>query len=237
MNFWLASFPKTGNTFFRFVIANYINNHLLKDAEINFHNLGLWMPEEDTPSEHQAWQYGEIFPKLVKTHALPKQKHKTDSKVVYIMRDPRDTMLSFYHYARASKKFAFEGSLEDFVNHPNWGMPAYTKHIAHWLKVAAVVCRYESLMTSPAETFVQCFSALQLRADKEKLALAIEQSQPDRMREIELAKSRPGHSENFKQEFVFVRNATTAQWKTEMAPDTADLIMSLASNEVRKIYA
>ena len=148
MIIWLASYPKSGNTLFRSILATYFFsedgkfnfNHLYKIGQfpslIHFENLGI-----DTSDSDQI--YSNIIKaqelinnsskqlKFFKTHsALAKINNNnfTDFKntlgAIYVIRDPRNVVTSFAHHYQVDSDEATKCLLnEKFWNYKNEKVP------------------------------------------------------------------------------------------------------------------
>ncbi|MBU3019371.1 sulfotransferase domain-containing protein [Paraglaciecola agarilytica] len=234
---WIASYPKSGNTYTRFVFANLINIQAKEYSNVDFYNLGKIMPEDGKNKLDEHWKYNEILPKLVKTHRLYSEvEYGYENRSIYIVRDPRDVMLSYYHYVSNRLQNGFSGPFNEFINHDKWGVRPLNKHYESWLDHADAVIRYEDLMNNPYVTFSKIAKALKLTIDFHDLSKSIRLSCPKRLRNIEDRDSRPNHGLNFKESYRFVRNASVSQWKTQLSNAESEKVMHLCSNLVRKYY-
>ena len=139
---WLASFPRSGNTFFRNVLyevygleSSTFHRGLNRPVDKNFHT----------------------YP-LVKTHLLPHQLPKaySDAPAVYLVRDGRDSVVSL---ARHRSDIVEPGS--DFTNNllecilakdgSHFG--GWSQNVHHWTKKADIIIKFEDLIKDPiAET-------------------------------------------------------------------------------------
>tara|TARA_B100001121_G_scaffold204504_1_gene178933 strand:- start:314 stop:1147 length:834 start_codon:yes stop_codon:yes gene_type:complete len=148
MILWLASYPKSGNTLLRSILATYFFsedgifnfNHLYKIGQfpslIHFENLGI-----DTTDSEQIYsniiKAQEIINssskqlKFFKTHsALAKINNNnfTDLKntlgAIYVIRDPRNVVTSFAHHYQIDSDEATKCLLnEKFWNYKNEKVP------------------------------------------------------------------------------------------------------------------
>jgi estrone sulfotransferase len=214
----LASFPKTGNTFTRFVLANLLSIQYKDGEQVNFYNLGQILPEFEKDDISKRWTYPG-FPRIIKTHEAHRPEFDAAKDVLYVMRDPRDTMISYYKYLQARKKVQYTGGVDKFIRDPQFGLQSYLRHIESWEKKARWIFRYEDLMSNPYPLFERFLKDRGVVFVKHQLETAIFKSQPDRMRKVENEQGRPGREKNFKEGFVFVRNASTGQWKEFYSED------------------
>jgi hypothetical protein len=140
---WLASYPRSGNTFARVVLGKVY---------------GL-----DSSSFHDFRQLNNPrflkYP-VVKTHFLPDDLHPADPSIpaVYIVRDGRDSVVSYAHYQRdvLGSEAGFRRSLRRIICASGRGYGAYfgnwSQHVRLWKKRAAIVLKFEDLLADPIGT-------------------------------------------------------------------------------------
>src|ERR1700685_1517671 len=87
---FLVSFPRSGNTWIRFLIANLLNPGI----EVSFTNIERLIP--DTASKSSRTMKREARPRIIKSHEYFDVRYP---KVIYIVRDPRDVALSYYDFS------------------------------------------------------------------------------------------------------------------------------------------
>jgi len=93
---WLASYPRSGNTFFRVLMK-----HLYGIKTYSIYNDSLFseigasemIGHEDLPASiEELSRSSRLY--LIKTHGLPTD----DSPVIYLVRDGRDSIVSYARY-------------------------------------------------------------------------------------------------------------------------------------------
>jgi hypothetical protein len=135
---WLASYPRSGNTFFRIVLREVYG---IESSE--FHDPKLQGERRD----HLDYP-------VVKTHLLPGQLIPDDPSIpaVYLVRDGRDAVVSM---ARQRRDVSVPGS--DFRLNLLWitaALPGkvfggWSRHVREWRRRASVVIRFEDLIADP----------------------------------------------------------------------------------------
>lgn len=104
---YLVSFPKSGNTWMRFLLINYF---FKQDSEkIVYSSLENYIPSihKSTHADINKFKgYNGI--RIIKSHFV-KLKYP---KVIYVLRDGRDAMVSYYYYQKDLRDF--KGNFEDF---------------------------------------------------------------------------------------------------------------------------
>jgi hypothetical protein len=191
---WIVSYPKSGNTWVRFLVCNLAFG--LQDSAESLNRLA--------PDIHELPAVPEVptTPVFIKTHfpfspQLPLADHT--AAAIYVVRDPADVMLSNFHYSRRSKTEAANNSLQQYVDQylssrgdPRWiqsRMGAWDEHVVSWLGTKypfpVLAVRYEDLLADTQRGARQICSFLGLERSDAQIAQAVANSSFSRMREIE----------------------------------------------------
>jgi hypothetical protein len=151
MIIWIASYPRSGNRYFRALLKKlYGIQHKENHA---------FTPESLAQAAAAAERH------YVKTHELPgSDRHAA----VYLLRDGRDTLVSYAWFllqVRQNKDeiapAEFRGMLEQLIHsaHPQFG--DWSDNVRAWRKRAnATVVRYEDLVREPRELVMQVVGQL-----------------------------------------------------------------------------
>ena len=226
-SYLIASFPKVGSTFTRFVLANIFKLQKNAETEIDFFTLGKIMPELGKSSFWMDWD-NTLSPKWIKTHSEFSRQFKKANGSLYIVRDPRDTMLSYHAYAKAKKALQAPLELKAFIKDEQMGIAALNRHIEGYWSNKSYLFKYEDLMTNPKSCFNGFLNEhLNLGIDEQIISRAVDASLPDKLRKVEEKAGRPTDV-NYKSDFKFVRNASIEQWKTQMDVELANQILDLS---------
>ena len=154
---FIVSYPRSGNTWVRFLIANL----LAPDEKITFRNIENYVPSiyksADTLDAREGRRY-------IKSH---NPCYELYPKLIYVYRDGRDALVSYYYYATG--KNVFSGTFEDFIFSPFVEQfTSWKEHIARAREFASkypdriLILRYEEMLTStlPALTSISAFLGL-----------------------------------------------------------------------------
>jgi hypothetical protein len=195
---WIASYPKSGNTWVRFLACN-----LLFGRQESAATLGVLAPDihEMGPQLATGAHTG-----LVKTHFL----HSPDLPLVertagaiYVVRRPADVLVSNFHYAHRSagaadgSRAGFDQYVDAFLlnrGDPRWvrlGMGSWEDNVRSWLRAShefpVVVVRYEQLSADPHGVCRLLAQMLRPNSTEEDIRQAVDNASFHRMREIEAA--------------------------------------------------
>ena len=113
----LKSYPKSGNTWLRFILCNL----LYPDVEHDFSTIKKYCPtfeEEDENKEFKKWLFDDSIShpiKLMKTHAIDIEYGNT----IYIHRHVGDVLISFWWHCK--KFFDEQRTFEQFCEELNFG--------------------------------------------------------------------------------------------------------------------
>lgn len=190
---WLASYPKSGNTWMRFLLANIIaGGPPACSADVS----------RLIPDIHRRGDmdrvHGDAF---VKTHFMRTDKHPLiaeTSRAVHVVRHPRDVLLSALNYRR------MEGVIEGLTDEqyaqafiagsgdPLWaklGYGSWVQHAASWSQSTAwpvLTVRYEDLKADTPGVLRRVLDFVGVDATDEAVGRAVAQSTFENLRALEV---------------------------------------------------
>ena len=205
----LAFYPKTGSTWVRIFLYHLLNGNAGK-TNFNFDDVNSVMPEFANSTFFKRWPFPGV-PRLIKTHRRYNPM-LARNRIVLFTREPRDTMVSFLHYANAKKEFGFSGGLAELIAHPEMGLDAYFHFYQSWLPQAGLVLRYEDLLAEPAATFRMLIDFIGINASEDDIERALEASSIKRTREAQ-TRSSTVFRDKFSEQFVFARSGQIGEGK------------------------
>lgn len=206
---WLVSFPKAGNTWMNFLLANLMVKHCGKDIDVNFKTIYSVVPDIHYNKKEILDDLGFApFPRIIKSHSAYLPDYK---RVVYIIRDPRDVMVSYYHYLMNKIDGPKFKNFSQFIKSKNYGIPAMLNHIKSWLNKWDIIIKYEDLKKAPLNQMRNILSYLGVNTNDDNINFAVEKSSFENMR---LMEKRDGmvKSHRFKKEFAFMRKGQVGGW-------------------------
>jgi hypothetical protein len=213
---FLVSFPRSGNTWTRFLVCNLIN----PDDPVNFAQLESRIPEIYDVTDRNLRAFPR--PRIIKSHECFDPRYK---KIVYIVRDPRDVLISYYEFQLKRRVISDELSLEDFVPRfieseiePKTG--SWRDHVVSWTATRGgqknfLLLRYEDMLADTQKESTKIAAFLGLDSSPERIARAVALSSADRMRKLEKEQSRQWkETKKTRQDKPFVRKAASGGWKS-----------------------
>jgi hypothetical protein len=192
---WIASYPKSGNTWVRFMACNLLFGTQRSAASLNVMAPDIYEWGSDRLADHSG---------LVKTHfcytaTLPLVERTVAA--VYVVRHPADVLLSNFHYsqrathASMSSRAAFDRYVDEFLQHrgdPSWierGMGSWEQNVLSWLDAGAALrllpIRYEDLQQDPRRVGGLLARAFALQRSPQQIEEAVSSSSFDKLRAVE----------------------------------------------------
>jgi len=237
---FIVSYPKSGNTWTRFLLGNLI----YENTPITFANVENCLPSLYVHSDRKLKK----LPRILKSHDCFDPRYKT---VIYIVRDPRDVVVSAYHYAVKLGVLPQDYGIEKFVPrlldgsfqsgvlvNPSWG--SWYDNVASWLAMRHnrkfLLLRYEDMLDDPERELTKVAKFLNLECGPERLARAVELSSADRMRGLEKKQAAKwALTKNTRLDMAFVRKAKGGNWKSELPPQSVAEIESAWGSLMRDL--
>lgn len=192
-NIFLASYPKSGNTWLRAIITSALIKEkkfslddlkkiLLLSSKKNFKNFKNikysndkdvdfdWMSENIINCQKYLNKTNQDF-NIYKTHSVRHRKFTNETVnmgFIYIVRDPRDIVISLSHFAggsldRSIDEMLYSKKLMTRSNGAKELLSTWNLHTKSWLEyinVSRLFINYEDLINKTEENIIQIFNFL-----------------------------------------------------------------------------
>ncbi|MBI2311663.1 MAG: sulfotransferase domain-containing protein [Betaproteobacteria bacterium] len=126
---------------------------------------------------------------------------------MYVLRDPRDVLLSNARYLGAASEGRLEKFSRAFISNmgvPRWremGLGSWPEHLASWMaatpRMPHLFVRYEDLRSDTPNTLKRMVRFLGLKPDDSKIRMAVERCALERAREAEIEDRKQGRASLF----------------------------------------
>ena len=214
---FLVSYPKSGNTWARFLIANLVYPERFPD----FGNIDQLIPAPEVISKRHFNRLSS--PRIIRTHSSFDPHFK---QVIYIVRDPRDIVVSQFHYHRKRKLIDDGCAIETFVARFLLGSTtqdgSWKHNVASWLAARSgdaqfLLLRYEDMIQDTHRELSKIANFLGVTAPPEQITAAVERSSAGQMRKLEQASGdQCALIKGTRQDLPFVRSAKSGNWKSDL---------------------
>jgi len=222
---FLLSYPKSGNTWTRFLIANLV----YPEQNPDFTNINELVPDPEALSKRHLAQMRR--PRLIKSHQY---YHPNYKNIIFIVRDPRDVAVSEYYFHRKRRVYADGFSMEEhvkqFVSGATTVYGSWGQNIASWLATRAqtprfLILRYEDMIENTARELRKAADFIGIAVSAERVAAAVERSSAENMRKLEKDQAMSlSSTKETRQDIPFVRAAKSGGWREELPEASVALI-------------
>jgi hypothetical protein len=165
---WLASFPRSGNTFLRIALHRLYGalSSVAYDKDGVAERLGReFVGFESRPASFDSMRASPA-PHFIKTHRqLDERIHEAD-KAIYLVRDGRNALVSWARLQSENERGAFEVRLREMIETENpRGTGGWGANVLSWLRAPSprrATARFEDLVSAPDRTLASIVSLLSL---------------------------------------------------------------------------
>jgi len=214
---FIVSYPKSGNTWTRFLVANLV----YPEKRPDFRNINYLIPDPEALSKRVLGRLPR--PRIVKTHQY---FHPGYRKVILIVRDPRDVAVSLYYFHIKMRHYAdgypMEQHVKGLVSNVNPRYGTWGENVISWLAARGddqnfLLVRYEDMLKNTSMELQRIAEFLGMDVNSERLSVAVERSSADNMRKLERLQALEWSStKETRQDIPFVRSAKSGDWRTEL---------------------
>lgn len=243
---YVVGYPRSGNTWLSYLLAYCLN---------------VEFDDNDAPGVHPRGErirklvkgglphisYADRFGKILKTHNINNGTLKSE-RFVYIVRDVRDVMISYYHFKhdfQASRLNSNQSrnSYSHFINKFRAGLMQdqaetmeqfIASHLDLWCthvrraqqQSDCIMIHYEDLNQSTERTLLDLFHQLDVTIDRQVLTTALE---------LFNFKTMSGREQGVTDNKSFCRSGMVNGWVGRLTPIELELIRSHAGHLMRQL--
>ncbi len=231
---FLVSYPRSGNTWARFLIGN-----LIHDTALDFTNINRYIPGIHGHSNRDMLKAPR--PRILKSHEMYDARYP---KIIYIIRDGRDVAVSYYYYWRKFRKYSedFDTFVLDFVTGRLDKFGSWGANILSWLgredeiENGMLVIHYEDMLNDIDTSMARICHFLKLERSSEQIQMAIQKSSFKNMTALETkAEDVAGKLRDSNRDVKFVRAGTSGSWLEEFSPRARESFRDLFGEMLVKL--
>lgn len=203
---FLVSFPKSGRTWLRYILSYYfagIAGIAGQNGAPDLHSMFAFVPNFDLdrargiPAFRTHYAVGRV-PAVFVSHNIYSRLF-LDRPIIFMVRDPRDVVVSAYFHATLHKG-RFSGSMSDFFEDHKYGVPAMLSYLNGWADALSRrrhhILSYETLSADPIGEVKSVLLFLGCTVDETLLRDAVNAGEFEKMRGLEMAQGLPAHEYN-----------------------------------------
>lgn len=236
---FIVTYPKSGTHWLRYIFAYLINSKYHFFPQVTFSNLQEIVPDINTALYRinvlKGYEYIS-FRRVFVTHAVV---YFSDifPNVIYIHRDPRDVLVSYYYHYKRNKK-NFQLTIDDFIRQLDNLMPcSWSEHLNGWLgsnHKSLIKISYEDMHENIRSIMDTINSKFKLNYSKEELEKAIINSDIKKLQIIEKYFGTPSVKGDSKIDFF--RKGNIGGYKSELEEHQINFINQNVKGVISKFH-
>ena len=274
MIIWLASYPKSGNTWVRLFLKSYFlkqgekfslegsvldtfkptgfpDEKVMEDLKIDYHRfeqiVKSWEPMQDYINLNNKTNFLKTHNAMCTINSYKFTTNKNTKGAIYIVRDPRDVLVSFAHhfglnyeetFTQLTSSNSYEYPTSSGKSYKKTIMGKWSDHYNSWKNYKSckiLIIKYEDMILNEHETFKKIINYMNevdnTEFNEEKFKKALNQSQFNELQKLEKTE---GFTEKGKGG-IFFRNGKIGAWKNEISVDLINKIEKVFYKEMKEL--
>ena len=231
---FLCTYPNAGTTWLGFLLGQLLRQD--KSESLNLKSFEKYVPDVNlryTKRGSLAEFAALAPPRFFRCHAAFDENLP---RVIYVLRDPRDVMLSYWHFEKLMKK-DFTLSLAEYLQRDDHWPCEWDQHVASWLcprrHPNLLVVKYEQMHEKTADVLGEVLDFSGLRFSDEQIAQAVEDSRFEKMRGAEEKFGVQGVAGDSNERFV--RKGKKGSWRDEMSEEEVRILEEKYGETMRQV--
>lgn len=242
---FIISFPRSGRTWLRIMLGRYLSDLTGAADQDPYDVYEITRPLKNIPTVgviHDNSGYGG---RNLRASELETSKERYNKcKVVLLVRDPRDTLVSYYFHCH-KRRNVYEGELSTFIRDERFGIEKILTFLNIWaanrdVPNGLLLMRYEDLVRDPVGEMTALINFLEIPLERSLVEAAVEFASFSNMRRMEesgtpetkvLRKSRSGDPESFK-----VRKGRVGGYTEYLSPEDVAYLSELMGSRLSPFF-
>jgi hypothetical protein len=222
---FVISYPKSGNTWMRFLLANVLSNEEIDFVNIEDKVIDIYQRNNKEIEEND--EHLNIF----KSHSYFRPKF-SNNKVVYIVRDVRDVFISYYNHYQKMKNETIELDvfLELFVNNKIDKFGTWGDNVGSWIGAKYntsnfLLIKYEDMKENTFRELKNVCDFFEIKVSDSQVKKAVKKSEFNNLRKMEKkVENQASVLKNSSKKIKFFRKGESNQWKKSLNDEQINTI-------------
>jgi Sulfotransferase domain len=187
----ICSYPKSGRTWLRYMLAHVLVTHFALDVKLDLANMFSVVPNDDLDVERgwPGYRFLGVLPSVATSHKRYKERLHGGCRIIFLVRDPRDVVVSYWFH-RSRHMGLLAGELSEFVRDPRYGITDMLDYLETWAVAAErerlLIVSYEEMKADAFFSLRRICDFLEVPVSDNTIRAAAAAGEFSRMREMEL---------------------------------------------------
>ncbi|HLC81295.1 MAG TPA: sulfotransferase domain-containing protein [Candidatus Nanoarchaeia archaeon] len=183
---YIISFPKSGRTWVRMLLAQALSLEFNQKLNLDLYKMTLGSGLANIKTDPRTGNYRQAGG----SKSLGVKRMFKNKKIIFLVRDPKDVLVSYYYEWTRRRDAAYEGKLAQFIRE-EFTLPAITEFMNSWAEEMErrpqdfLLVAYENLHRDPKLELQRMLNFLAISVSESSLTRAVEASSFDRMLQME----------------------------------------------------
>lgn len=230
----MYGFPKSGNTWFRFLIYNYLSllNNISSGKTITYDNLNKL--QNNVLDRGTTFIPESGFPLLYRTHKSYIRSYDMFDYKIFIHRNPMDTLISSYHFYKnrdepfSDEKKSVRTQMQDVNFYVRYKLDSWIKFYHISMKHSDFAVNYSNLRSNPSLVLSSLIGEIGWVKDEILINRSVELSSFDQVKKMgRETKQRYGNGPK-DGSFIgeFTRSGIEGQFKNDLDRETISFVLN-----------
>ncbi|MDA2936968.1 sulfotransferase domain-containing protein [Acidobacteria bacterium AH-259-A15] len=233
---YIVSYPKCGRTWLRVMFQKYGEQLGCSSQRFNDRFVLRMLDNQIIKFDHDQGTWVPAPPKIEQlSFDVPKY---TNKKVVFLVRDPRDVLVSSWYHLRYRERI-YKKDLASFIRDHLVGIDKVVAFMNMWLANSSVpndffLLTYEEMHADPVASFRRILEFMGTKVELKALQLAVEESSFQKMRQMELEAKEPWLKPGFKSlsESMKIRRGKVGTFREELSSQDIEFLDFVIKNKL-----
>jgi len=224
---YLVSYPKSGNTWVRYLMAYSIWPDL---TDLDLVEMAAYIPSFHLKHDSKMLldsnaPCNQLKHRLIKEHTqYNRLARKHVKRAICIVRDGRDVMVSYWHFC--NQRDQTDMPLSEFIEYsskPGYSYGPWKSHVMGWLNAdleSKLIIRYEDLINDTAACLKKALEFTQNKVSDSIIENAVKRASFESMKKLEQTK---GFNLDQLRTVEFVRQGKPGSWEDVFGPEDLEL--------------
>lgn len=183
---YLISFPKSGRTWVRMLLAQVISLHTDKKLNLDLYKMTWGIKDlPNLSTDPRTGNYSTFKPRPIKIDSKFKNKN-----IILLVRDPRDVLVSYYFEWTKRRELKYPGTISEFIRE-DFTLPQILQFMNVWAQEYKsrekdfLLIKYEDLHQDLFKQLKRIFSFLNVDFSDKMIEQAIHNSSFQQMQKME----------------------------------------------------